>query len=107
MAVKGESKMKGKDGLDPNNLTIIPESEVPKKGAKGRDWRTERWNQVFKLIPPGKALVLEKGLLPVMAIRSALRTRQANGNSLDFYVVQKTINGVTQGYLVHEKEKVN
>ena len=75
-------------------MTYVDESEVPLPHRKGKEW-----DELFKNIPKGKALVITEPT--PMAVRHALYRRQKRGQFKDFICVER--NGVA--YVVNPKEK--
>ena len=78
--------------IDLNNLTIIPDSEVPEATRK------TVWNRVFEQIPKNQALVLEKDF--VMRARQSLHNWQKKGKFTDLVMVQRDY----KGFIFHKKE---
>ncbi|TET28302.1 MAG: hypothetical protein E3J73_01115 [Candidatus Bathyarchaeum sp.] len=72
----------------------IDESEVPLSHRKGR------WDEAFKSIPEGKALVIKDVTIP--AVRHALRRRQKIGQFKNLILISRE----KVAYVVNPKQEV-
>ena len=84
-------------GIDPNNLKIIPESEVPPPTRASTPYR-----KILKKISKGSALVLSEREVSLATARAAIRTLQKRGEFKDFTITQRTIDGEKKLYIIHE-----
>jgi len=79
--------MTDKKIIDPTNLELIPENEIPtKKYQKGMPWET-----IFAKIPQGQAARFQPEEVNIGSIRAALKRFKEKGKFKHLYVTGRKV----------------
>lgn len=92
--------MKRRKGLDPKNLEIIDQSDVPAKPKTYTPYR-----EILGRIQKGKALVISDEEIGIDTVRAAIKRLQRKGEFTKLIVTQRKRNdGTRRLYVINPRE---
>lgn len=84
------------------DFEMIDAELVPQKGRRGK----VKWEKLFKKIPHGKAIIIEKAQLSPATVREALKRFQEKGRFKDMYTTTRKVGeGKYVTYVVNAGEE--